>query len=207
MSHVEFVKELVDRGDARVWVAVDARVVSYDKKKLTATVTPLINTPDSANGKSFSPYPDLPDLPVAVISAGGYEIRPDYKTGDPVTVEFSAHGHGRGERVNAVETSDIHSKTNALVRPGIAPSGEAPDHYDDDGLIIGQRDGKARMRVADDAIEFVFEKDGQKTAMTLDQTGFNLEKDGQKFELFNHAHQYKNTPPSTTESPVKVPAP
>lgn len=106
--------------------AIPGRVVSYDSAKQTAEVEPVVlrAEPREDGGRTLTPLPVIPNVPVQWPRGGGYALHFPLKAGDHVLLVFSeaAIGHWRSSGELA-PPGDLrrHSLGYPVAIPGIAP--------------------------------------------------------------------------------------
>jgi len=133
-----------------------AKVVLFDKEAMRADVKPFLQ--DKA-GSELIDWPTLPKIPVQMLIAGDFYIRPDYQPGDLVWVTFATHdiddSLGEKQLPKSVKTFDLAS---ACVVGGVTPDGWTPptEFGAEDGLLIGHKDGDAYLKFESDKATAVF---------------------------------------------------
>lgn len=130
------------------------RIESHDVLTMRAVVTPLLRYKDEISDTTKK-YEPIPDVPVQMIYAGGYYIRPEYVSGDLVWLSFSTYETSSGTRGNYADTDGaMFPRSACSVVNGILPKTTIPTlGFLESGLCGGHIDG---------AFSFQFGKTGMK---------------------------------------------
>jgi hypothetical protein len=86
MEPKDLIKALIDQALTELHVALPARIEKYDPQTLRAEVTVLAKK--TLEGKPVT-IPPIVEVPVAILKAGPFVIRPPYVQGDIVQVLFN----------------------------------------------------------------------------------------------------------------------
>ncbi len=150
---IELFNDYYESRMKNVIIGCIGRIESHDAVTMRAVVKPLLKYTASGETEERD-FALLPDVPVQMVFAGGYYVRPRYIRGDLVWVSFSTHSISRGLSSALDSTSGgLFPREGALVVGGIAPTGwSAPAEFSEDGLILGHKDGGAWMRMREDKI-------------------------------------------------------
>mgnify|MGYP000851944458 CR=1 FL=1 len=209
LEMIELMNDYFDKRMKNVIVGCVGRIETHDAVAMRADVKPLLKY--VATGETIArEFALLPGIPVQMVFAGGYYIRPKYRRGDLVWVSFSTHAIARGLSggLDSIDES-IFPREGASVAGGLTPNGwTAPDDLSQDGLILGHEDGGAVIRLGEDttfitgnvevdgdlAVSGKVEADGEITAMA----GPN------QVNQSTHTHPYVDTPvgPAATSPPT-----
>lgn len=133
-----------------------AEVVKFDKQAMRADVKPFLQ--DVAEGEKID-WPTLPNLPVQMILAGGFYIRPDYQAGDLVWVTFATHDIDDALGNKRLPKSEkVFDLASASVTCGVTPDGWTPptEFGSEDGLLVGHIGGNAYVLFEDDKVTAIF---------------------------------------------------
>jgi len=88
MDFEVYLQDLIRQAIKTISISFEAKIVSYDKAKLRATISPQLQISNlDSQGKQKAPtlYPNFTDIPVRLLSGNGFFIRPDFAVGDIVT--------------------------------------------------------------------------------------------------------------------------
>jgi hypothetical protein len=125
------------------YVALPARVESYDRAKQSCSVQPLIKGTKPAEDGTRQPERDpvITNVPVVFPGAGGYSITFPLEPGDTVLLVFSSRSLARWLAVGGeVEPGDERRQhiNDAIAIPGLRPFSDPIQSggVDDDNLII-----------------------------------------------------------------------
>lgn len=144
--HVElFLNDLIASKLENVEMSFVAKILTFDRVKMRATIRPMLSATtqsgENATRKTVN-TPDLQDVPVELIYAGGFYVRPDYSKGDLVRVSCYASS------IQQPIESDLRTESRAnrfqlnycTVSSGIVPKGKpVPSEWSTiSGLIIGK---------------------------------------------------------------------
>lgn len=145
-----------------------ARIEKFDASKMKADVLPLIKTHDN---KEMSL---LINVPVSLIRAGGFIIRPPYKRGDIVVVVFADRSIDNvliSGDVSSASDSRVHSLDDAIVVGSILPFTQTlPSEHSTD-LVIAKEDLSSKIVLKDNgAIEIKSSKSITISGPTQSQT-------------------------------------
>lgn len=162
-----------------VHTAMIGRVVRYDAATQKVDVQPLVKHVflDEEGKRQVQPYPVISEIPVAVMSGGGYRItfpiRAGKSDGDLAVLVF-AEGSldrwlaGKGEEVDP-EIDHRHALIDAMAIVGVRPFGAPLQDVPTDTATFG-KDGGQQIKIGDNGIE-------------LDATGKNLTLKAQTITL------------------------
>lgn len=117
--------------------AMVCKVERFDATKMKADVLPLINNSDGTKPSM------LIEVPVMLVKAGGFAIRPPYKKGDIVLVVFidrDMDNFLRTGDTSTPETSREHSLDDAVVVGSVMPFTEELPSEGANDLVIGTED-------------------------------------------------------------------
>lgn len=197
--HVElFLNDLIALKLEAVEMAFVAKIVTFDKAKMKATIRPMLfaqfqkgedDAPEQSN------VPDLQSVPVELLYAGGAYIRPDYKEGDFVHVSCYASAIqpplDSNQRANS--RSLRFQLSSCTVTSGLVPRGATlpAEWASQSGLIIG----KAGVYISFDATAVKVKGDFNVTGdfvATGDISAANVSASGDVkaglISLKNHTH-------------------
>jgi len=154
-----------------IQLGLPCRIEKFDKEKMRADIQPYLkdknyNIEDSEEVE----YPIITDIPVCVTQLGNYYIRPDYKKDDLVWVTFSSNDiYDALEKQKRLKSPSSFLLHNACVVGGILSNKDtAPTEFsNEDGLLIGHKDGNSYVVFADNNITFKF--DGGSTTYKLEK--------------------------------------
>jgi hypothetical protein len=128
----------------RVEMSFVAEILTFDKATMRATIRPRLfaEIKDAQSGKAEKQdIPDIQDVPVEMIFAGGYYIRPVYATGDLVHVSCYASATKPAIDGNTRSNAKLlrFQLSNCTVTGGLVPKGtSAPAGWSEPGLVIGK---------------------------------------------------------------------
>lgn len=155
-------EEIHDRKLAEsICVAATAKVLKFDKAKMTVNVQPL--SKHLENGNYESPPPIL-QVPVGVTRTGGFIFRPWIKEGDVGVVVYLDHDMDStvtGGKEATPLTERSHSTTDAIFIGGIVSGGYAVKGLPDEAHAIAKEDGTIYVAVTTDKVAI---KNGGTTA-------------------------------------------
>lgn len=205
---IELMNDYFEKRMQHVIVGCIGRIETHDASAMRADVKPLLKY--VATGETIArEFALLPGIPVQMVFAGGYYIRPKYLRGDLVWVSFSTHAIARGLSggLDSIDDS-IFPREGASVAWGLAPNGwAAPDEFSLDGLILGHRVGGAVIRLSEDTIYFTgnVEMDGDLIVSgNVDADGeITAKKASAPVGVSTHTHPYVDSPagPAVTSPP------
>lgn len=166
----QMIEDFVKKELGDVLVGCIAFIESHDVKTMKAVVTPLLRYKDKLTDK-LVPFGPIPDVPVQLIFAGGFYLRPKYTRGDLVWLSFSTYETAAPMRKTPADTEGaLFPRSACSVVTGLFPSGVTPpDAFLEDGLCGGHIGGD---------MSFVFSPSGIKIKGDLDITG-NITTDGE----------------------------
>jgi hypothetical protein len=140
-----FLNDLIASKLEAVEMAFIAKIVTFDRVKMRATIRPMLFAQFST-GENKRPepvnVPDIQNVPVELIYAGGAYIRPDYKEGDMVHVSCYASPIQQpidaNTRVNAKKLR--FQLSSCTVTAGLVPKAvTVPAEWSNEpGLLIGK---------------------------------------------------------------------
>lgn len=139
----DIIRRIVDNKISELHTCLPARIEKYDPQKLRAEIT-LLNKAELEGGEVI--IPPIIEVPVRVLKAGPFLIRPPYEKGDVVLVIFSERALDKllitGEP-ESVQLTRKHALDDALVLGGLRAeqADKAPEEYSKD-LIAGMTDGE-----------------------------------------------------------------
>lgn len=122
--------------------AMVGRIERFDASKMKADVLPLIR---SKNGAKPSM---LIGVPVSMLRAGGFVIRPPYKKGDIVLVVFVDRDMDNfmlSGRQSTPETNRTHSLDDAVVVGSVMPFTESLPSGHSNDLVIGTENFSSKI--------------------------------------------------------------
>ena len=139
---IDLFNKFWDKRSRDVVIGCIGRIESFDKTKMRADVQPLLEY-TSAGSAGTTKFSVIGDVPVQFLYSGGFYIRPHYEAGDLVWVTYSTFGIESGLNNTFDDVSvGAFSRENASVTSGIARENwTAPKSFNDDGLLIGCKDG------------------------------------------------------------------
>lgn len=124
--------------------AMVARVERFDASTMMADVLPLVNT---ENGEIPGM---LLDIPVSLLRAGGFIIRPPYKEGDIVLVVFvdrDMDNFLKSGKQSKPETNRTHSLDDAVVVGSVMPFTDSLPGGHANDLVIGTENLSSKIVV------------------------------------------------------------
>jgi len=143
----------------RVEMSFVAEILTFDKTTMRATIRPRLfaEVKDAQSGKrEKQDIPDIQDVPVEMIYAGGYYIRPVYATGDLVHVSCYASATKPAIDGNTRANAKLlrFQLSNCSVTGGLVPKGTtAPAGWSEAGLVIGK--GGKYIALSDAGVKIV----------------------------------------------------
>lgn len=151
-------KEAIVKEVQRVEQGLVGLISSFDKETMRADVKPLQADPAVGNSAPV-PLPVLPSIPVSLIYAGDFYIRPNYQEGDMVWVSFATRDIASSLRGETLERSKrVFDLSSASVAYAIAPTDWTPPaEFSEDGLLIGHKDGDAYLKFESDKVTAYFD--------------------------------------------------
>lgn len=216
MEPKDLIKALIDQALTELHVALPARIEKYDPKTLRAEVTVLAKK--TLEGKPVT-IPPIVEVPVAILKAGPFVIRPPYVQGDIVQVLFNERAldniliSGDPQEVGLTRK---HTLDDAVVIGGLRVENhpELPEEYSD-GLYIANVEQDSKVALAKNGDIFIQGKDVTiKKAGTI-KLGEGASEGvlyGDKFKAWadGHTHPYSwghDAGNSDTGTPSPSPAP
>jgi len=140
-------------------VALPGIVVSYSAAKQTATVRPAVKVPRKVAGKfpsdetgiTYQTLPDLPDVPIAWASGGGYVATFPLAANDPVMLIFSSVAFGE-YMLSGKVSEPKDTRKHSLGYPIAIPGGARPDtkpilDASATEMVIGKDNGDPQVRI------------------------------------------------------------
>ncbi|TGL06503.1 hypothetical protein EHQ43_08820 [Leptospira bouyouniensis] len=158
-------------------------VQSFNKQEATVSIKLLLKKKE---GFKFLPFPVLSDIPVNIYYSGGFFMKPEYKSGDIVWVNFATHSIQNAMLGQSDETSEsafnIHDafvvgayKTKKNIKPKLLQL------LGKDGIVLGHEDGDSYINIKKDEIIFQVGGDsGHKMTMTDDKLESNKDIETEK---------------------------
>lgn len=137
----KFLSDLLQNFGESVQIGMVAKIETFDKTRMRASVQPLLRK-ENAAGES-SQLPVLPSVPVAFLCTGKYFIRPVYDRGDLVWITFATHDIFQSLKGYPTLASDqIFGIQNACIVNGLLQSTRTigGDFADAAGMAIGAED-------------------------------------------------------------------
>lgn len=138
----KFLVELIDRKLEKVELAFIAKIITFDKKNMTATIRPQLKATTEETGlKLDSNTIDIQDVSCEFIFAGAAYIRPEYKKNDLVKV--SCYASSIQQPIESDKRTDMlfnrFQLSYCTVTSGIKPDKLLPPASFDaeSGLLIG----------------------------------------------------------------------
>lgn len=137
------IRRIVNDKISEIHTCLPAKIEKYDPQKLRAEIT-LLNKAELEGEEVV--IPPIIEVPVRVLQAGPFLIRPPYEKGDVVLVLFSERALDKilitGEP-ESVQLTRKHSLDDAIVLGGlrVEQADKAPEEYSKD-LIAGMTDGE-----------------------------------------------------------------
>jgi hypothetical protein len=147
----KLIQQLLKETLAEVHTTLPGIIESYDPKKLRASV--IILAKKTIDGVSYT-LPPIIECPVQVFKAGPFIIRPPYKKGDVVKIDFSEKGLDN-LLVNGAPTEPGYTRSfsydDAIVSGGLKLENQpdTPDEYLD-GLYIRHTGTNAKIIITGD---------------------------------------------------------
>jgi len=157
MDFSSFIRDCFNQFARSIQLGLPCKIEKFDKKTMRADVQPFMKIKNAKNEETT--YPILCDLPVQLVYAGGFYIRPAYERGDIVWVTFSTFDISDGlDEYSRAESEKLFSLENACVSGAIASSKftPPPEFNTEDGLIIGEKSGNSYMVYSSDGITMKF---------------------------------------------------
>ena len=164
-------KRLIRKEIADIHTVLPGKIESYDAEEMRAKVK-LLNKLDPLHRRSqdhdLKEVPQLIDVPVNCLHAGGFVIRPPYEEGDMVAVAFS-------ER----------ALDNVIITGDVEDTGKKRWHSLDDAMIMaGMRADQDQEFNSDHAVDLLIENMEEDTRWVLKEDGTTLlQKDEYELEL------------------------
>lgn len=124
-----------------------ARIERFDGRKMKADLVPLIKNSDNEEVSM------LIEVPVAMVKAGGFVIRPPYKRGDIVVVVFADRDIDNvllSGKVSNLNSTRKHSLDDAIVIGSISPFTENLPSTHSNDLIIAKEDLSSKIVLKQD---------------------------------------------------------
>lgn len=143
---IKFIDNMIEERISDLHTCMLGRIENFDPVKMKATVKPLLKR--KFKGKQAEDLPLITEVPVSLLKAGPFYIRPPYQKGDIVLLVFSeraldnviANGVGQDP-----ESNRKHSLDDAIIISGIMPFNQSlPSEHGDD-LLIGKTDGSVKV--------------------------------------------------------------
>ena len=141
MSFTDYQKDLIDSKLSQIKIGMIAKIVSYDKQKVRATIEPLYKI--TGENKTLIKMANIENVPVEFFFDGEYYIRPDYKPGVMVWCSYSERDIYKALRdFNDVQSEKLFSSENLCIMGAIAKTNwSSPSDFSKSGLIMGHKDG------------------------------------------------------------------
>jgi hypothetical protein len=156
----KFIRDLIDHELQKVELGFVAEIVDFDKTNMRAEIKPLLRSITEEDGRDNPKFLDIPNIdnvPVELIYAGGFYIRPVYKKGDQIMCACTASALettiNEGQRSNML--GDRFSLNFCRVTGSVVPDTfTAPATWaTKNGLLIG-KGATPVLEVADDGFKF-----------------------------------------------------
>src|SRR4030042_2650698 len=127
MDFEPFIKDLIRESLKRIEISFVAKIVSFDKAKMRATITPQLQiTNTDGSGKVLPPsfYPNFNNIPVQLIYANGFFIRPDYAVNDLVNcvVPASSTKLAVDDKIKPNQNQKGFDLTNCYITGAVLPT-------------------------------------------------------------------------------------
>ncbi len=192
---VNTINRMIDRKLLKVYGSMICRIVNFDHQAMRADVQPLMGCVNQDG--SVTPFGIIGGIPVEFIFAGGFYIRPDYQSGDLVSVKFYKYDNIEPlQGNNGRDDSLPFNPTNASVTGGIAPTGWTPPaEFSKAGLLIGEKTGNSYMQFTASGIKMIFGT----TTITFSASGMAVNENGTNYDFILHIHPTPNGPSGTQE--------
>jgi hypothetical protein len=139
---------------SEILIGCPAVIQSYNKTEGTASIKLLLKKKE---GFKFLPFPVLSEIPVNIYYSGGFFMKPDYKFGDIVWVNFATHSTQNAMLGQSDESSEsafnIHDafvvgayKSKKNLKPALLQL------LGKDGIVLGHEDGDAYINITKENI-------------------------------------------------------
>jgi len=125
--------------------ALIAKIETFDPVKMKASIKPL-------NKVNNEELPIIPEVPVMMLKAGNFFIRPPYQKGDIVYVIFAEHDIDNIMLTGKEESSNSqrkHSYDDAIVVGGIMPYTQSLTSDYNTDLVIAKSDMTSKVILRD----------------------------------------------------------
>lgn len=156
---VEVLRVVIDQAQAQMYVALPAKVETFDPIQQTVSAKPLIKRPfvnqDATEG--VDDIPTIPGVPVQFPGGGGYFLSFPLVKGDEVLLVFSDNSidefmQSNGQTVVDPADLKMHDVTDAFAIPGGRTIVTAIKDIIAGGLVLGKEKGY-QLRIGDGAVE------------------------------------------------------
>jgi hypothetical protein len=153
------IRRVVQVALTRTHAALPGVIDAYDAATQTATVTPQVKSQhrDEEGELVAEAMPAIQGAPVFFPRAGGFSITYPLTVGDPCLILFADRdisGYLETGNREAPPTGRTHAYQDAIILPGLAPSGDALDPAaSTSGIEIRNDDGTTVLRVGSAGIE------------------------------------------------------
>ena len=153
------IQDLINHEIQKIEISFVAEIVTFNKATMRAEIKPLLRARTEEDGKDnpkFIDVTNIDDVPVEFLFAGGFFIRPDYKSGDIVRCVCAASS--LDQPINNSQRSDMLENRFQLnyctVTGAVVPEVFTPpaSWAAKDGLLIGKGDA-VFMQVTDTGFE------------------------------------------------------
>ena len=155
-----FLIELTEKQLRKIEQGFIAQIISFDKEKMTATISPRLNFINEDDGEDTPQelnIANIDDIPVQHLNAGGAYIRPNYRSGDLVNVHMcsSPVTSPLQTGLRATMNIDRFQLNSCIIIGGVIPSTfVAPASWSSrDGLLIGNTDALIEILADEVTIE------------------------------------------------------
>lgn len=155
----DLLQDLIDHGLEKIEQGFVAKIVKFDATTMRAEIQPLLRTKTEEDGKDsprFLDIPNIDDVPVEMIYAGGFYIRPPYAPGDLVkcTLASSSLEKPIDDNIRSDMLSNRFMLNYCTVSGSVLPKGfTAPSRWGSKtGLLIGKGDNSV-LEVTETGIE------------------------------------------------------
>ena len=148
---MDFMEKFADTIASGINNCMLGRIESFNAETLKANIMPLVKNKNKDD--TFEDVSMLIEVPVALIRAGPFVIRPPYKSGDMVLVVFADSDIENtllsGDKSEPNSTRR-HSLDDAIVVGGIMPfTNTLPNEHSED-LVIAKDDFTAKIVLSED---------------------------------------------------------
>lgn len=150
---VNWLKGAINNQLEDLHTCMPAKIESFDPVKMKATVTPLFKR--VFKGQKPVNMPPIVEVPVSGLLAGGFVIRPPYKTGDLVLLIFAQRAldnvMAAGNEADP-EISRMHALDDAIVVGGLMPFSQSLPGGHAQDLLIGTANLSAKITISPEGL-------------------------------------------------------